>query len=108
MVDEVEIMRGRLHDMADKLAAVVTRIEVTAVRVEGFSDQLGRIEHICNATSGHLKELNGRTSGNTQDIAILKDRADQARNAGRTWGLTAGGIGTAIAAALAYFLRGFK
>lgn len=49
------------------------------------------------------KALNGRMSQTEQDIAVLHDRADEGRASGRTWGLTAGGIGTAIGAALAYF-----
>lgn len=54
----------------------------------------------------HLKELNGRTRANETDIAILKDRADESRTSGRRWGLTAGGVGSAIGATLAYLFRG--
>ena len=56
----------------------------------------------------HLRALNGRVGDAEQDIAVLKDRADEARTSGRAWGLTAGGIGSAIAAGLAHLFGGGK
>ena len=55
-----------------------------------------------------LDALNGRTRATEQAVAVLEDRADEGRSAGRKWGLTAGAIGTAIAAALAYLFGGTK
>ena len=72
---------------------------------------LVHLEYIRASVDGvniRLDALNGRTRANEQAIAVLDDRADDSRSAARKWGLTAGGIGTAIAAALAYFFGGTK
>ena len=60
------------------------------------------IRKAADETNAHLRQLNGRVTATEQEIAVLKDRAAEGRAAGRTWGLTAGGIGSAIAAGLAY------
>lgn len=52
-----------------------------------------------------LKELNGRTQMNELDVAILKDRADESRRAGSRAGWTAGGVGSAIGAALTWLFK---
>lgn len=48
------------------------------------------------------KAQNGQLQEHGEKIAVLEDRASEARAAGRNWGLTAGGIGSAIAAGLSY------
>lgn len=48
------------------------------------------------------KAQNGLLQTHGEKIAVLEDRAAEGRTAGRNWGLTAGGIGSAIAAGLAY------
>ena len=75
--------------------------QIVLVHLEYIREQVDGI-------NGRLDGLNGRTRRNEQDIAVLHDRAAEGRTAGRNWGLTAGGVGTAIAAALAYLFGGGK
>lgn len=70
---------------------------------------LVRLEYIASAVDeikGDVKAQNGRIAAAETAIAVLEDRADAAKSSGRTWGLTAGGVGTALAAALAYLFGG--
>lgn len=76
-----------------------TPSELLLVHVEYIRERVDAIDN-------GLKDLNGRTRDTEQAIAVLKDRADESRNAGRTWGLTAGGVGSAIAAWLAHLFKG--
>ena len=57
-------------------------------------------------TENALVAQNGQIQTHGEKIAVLEDRASEGRTAGRNWGLTAGGIGSAIAAALAYLFGG--
>lgn len=69
------------------------------------------LEHIKEGIDGinrRLDEQNGRLRSTEQSVAVLEDRANEAKDAGRNWGLTAGTVGTAIGAALAYFFGGPK
>lgn len=67
---------------------VLFHLEYIRQQVDGINDR--------------LDTMNGRTRALEQKTAVLEDRASEARTAGRKWGLTAGGIGSAIAAGLAY------
>jgi hypothetical protein len=64
------------------------------------------LEHIKEGIDGinrRLDEQNGRLRSAEQNVAVLQDRADDAKVAGRNWGLSAGSVGAAVGAALAYF-----
>ena len=74
-------------------------------------DILIHLEYIRKAadeTNDHLRALNGRVSAVEIRATVLETRADEGKSSGRNWGLSAGGIGTAIGAALAHFFGGSK
>jgi hypothetical protein len=58
-------------------------------------------------TNTHLKTLNGRVGKHDEALAVLKDRGEDAKAAGRNWGAGAGGVAGAfvggVIAALAAF-----
>lgn len=61
---------------------------------------LTHVEYIRKDIAGvqeRMDVLNGRTRENEQDIAVLKDRANDGKRAGQVWGA---GVGTAVAAIL--------
>lgn len=72
--------------------------ELLLVHVEYIRERVDSIDN-------RLSELNGRTRVNETEIAVLKDRADESRSAGKRWGLTSGGVGSAIGAALSYLFK---
>ncbi|HYE87469.1 MAG TPA: hypothetical protein VEA16_14000 [Vicinamibacterales bacterium] len=98
---EILTLRQRTHDLANAVSAAVTRIEVTATKLEYVGPQLDRIEAACTKLADKVDSHTGR-------LTTLETRADESRISGRNWGLSAGGIGTAIGAALAYFFGGSK
>jgi len=73
--------------------------QIVLVHLEYLRDKVDAID-------GKLEAQNGRIRKTEEAVAVLNDRTDEARNAGRNWGLTAGGIGSAIGAALAYLFGG--
>ena len=83
-MDEADMLRERLHELADKLSTAVTRTEVTAVKLESVMTQLGPITH-------KVEEYGQR-------ISVLETRAHDAQHAGAKWGGFVGGL---IAAAVA-------
>lgn len=85
-MDDVDKLRDRLHDLADKLGAAVTRTEVTAAKLEGVTTQLGRIEDTANRIAKKVDD-------NTDRITVLETRADEARTAGTKWGAAGGFVG---------------
>ena len=98
---EILALRQRTHDLANAVSAAVTRIEVTATKLEYVGPQLDRIEAVCT-------KLVDKSEGHEGRLMKLETLGDEARTSGRNWGLSAGGIGTAIGAALAYFFGSAK
>ena len=80
--DEVERLRDRMHDLADKLGAVVTRVEVSATKLEAAGEHLARMDATLTETRAA--------------VLVLETRANAAGRAGAKWG---GIIGGALAAA---------
>lgn len=71
-----------------------------------FLEHMGLLREDVKAVHSRLDVLNGRTRAVEIDVAVLQDRGEEYRKSGRNWGLTAGGIGSAIGAALTYLFRG--
>ena len=94
--DDVDNLRMRMHDLADKLGAVVTRVEVSAVRLEAASTQIARIDSDLRETQGAVIALQTRAN----------EATNQASREGAKWG---GVVGGAIgAAAWLYSVLGGK
>lgn len=76
--DEVDSLRARMHDLADKLGAVVTRVEVSASKLEAASAQIERMDVALDETRAA--------------VLVLQTRANDASRAGAKWGGLVGGI----------------
>lgn len=90
--DEMDALRQRMTDLADKLGVVVTRVEVSAAKLEAASAQITRMDATLDETRAA--------------VLVLQTRANDASRAGAKWG---GVVGGAIgAAAWLYSLLGGK
>lgn len=98
-MDDIDKLRERLHDLADKLGALVTRTEVTATKLDGVNAQLGRIETSAMATADKVE-------GHAMRLATLETRADEAKHAAAKWGAGLGAMLGAAAAAAWSLLSG--
>lgn len=90
-MDDADLTRQRLHDLADHLAAVVTKTAVIEERQLGVKAQLDRIEDA--------------VTGIPAKVAVLEARAADAAASGAKWGA---GVGAAVSGAitgLAAFFR---
>ena len=76
--DEVDNLRVRMHDLADKLGAVVTRVEVSASKLEAASTQIVRMDELLDETRAA--------------VLVLQTRANDAARSGAKWGGVVGGI----------------
>ena len=75
--DEVDRLRERMHDLADTLGAVVTRVEVSATKLEAAGARIERMD----ATLAETKDA----------VLVLQTRADDASRSGAKWGGIVGG-----------------
>lgn len=73
--------------------------EVVLVHLEYLREQM-------DGVVARLDKQNGKLETHGRAIAVLQDRGEDSRKSGRNWGLTAGGIGSAIGAALSWVFRG--
>lgn len=80
--DEIDRIRDRMHDLADTLGAVVTRVEVSATKLEAASSKIDRIE----TDLAETKSI----------VLVMQTRASDASKSGAKWG---GVVGGALAAA---------
>lgn len=80
--------------MTDNEQSVLVHLEYIREAVDGVNERL-------DAQNGRLREAE-------QDIAVLKDRSDDAKTTGRNWGATAGAIGGLIGGFVAGLFGGGK
>ena len=92
--DEVDNLRQRMHDLADKLGAVVTRVEVSATKLEAAGAQIVRMDASLDETRAA--------------VLVLQTRANDASRAGAKWGGVVGGALTAAAWLLSQLGGGSK
>lgn len=103
---EIDRLRDHWHELRKAVDATGLTVAVIQERQKAQFEQMDRIEGAVTACTDLLRTQNGRLSKSETQIAVLDERTNDARSAGRNWGLTAGGVGSAIGAALAYLFRG--
>lgn len=103
---EIDRLRDHFHELRKAVDATGVTVAVIQERQKAQCEQMDRIEATVTACTDLLRSQNGRLSKSEIQLAVLNDRASDARKTGRNWGLTAGGVGSAIGAALAYLFKG--
>lgn len=85
-------LRVRMHELADKLNAAVTRTEVVAAKLEAFDDNLARVANAIEALSQRERDRNGKIEATIGRVIALETRDSDMRAAGGRWGAVGGGL----------------
>lgn len=90
--EDHHLTRQRIHDLADSIGAVVTKVAVIEERQKGVTQQLDRIETAVTALPAK--------------VAVLESQAANAANSGAKWGAGVGAAVSGLVSGLAAIFRG--
>lgn len=96
-----DLTRQRIHDLADAIAAVVTKVAVIEERQRGVTQQLDRIE------TGVTK-IADKAEDNTDRLTVLETNAAANKNDAAKWGAALGAFVAALISGIAAIFGGGK